>query len=147
VLLFGVVIATAGYKYKYSRQKLPVVNMTLPPSCDLHKGACSLTQAGIGTVSLSITPRPIPLVKPLRIVVRTNVTGIQHVAVDFRGVDMDMGYNRFLMKYMGNGKYQGGGMLPVCVRTHMMWEARVLIQRAGDIVSAPYRFETGNHPQ
>lgn len=147
VLLFGIAITTAGYKYKYSRQKLLIVDMTLDASCNLHKGACGTTQADIGSVSLSILPRSIPLVEPLHIVVRTNVKGIRYVAVDFRGVDMDMGYNRFLMKSVGNGEYQGGGMLPVCVRTHMRWEARVLIQRADDIVSAPYRFETKNHLQ
>lgn len=147
LLLFVAIAIIAGYKYRYSQQKLPVIKAPLRTSCDLHKTACSVAVAKVGTVTLNITPHPIAVVTPLQITVQADIKGIRHVAVDFRGVDMDMGFNRFELKGTKAGTFEGEGMLPVCVRSRMTWEARVLIQQADDIISVPYRFDTTGHLQ
>lgn len=38
--------------------------------------------------------------------------------------------------------YQGTGMLPICVRERMTWEARVLLDLPDGLLLAPFRFET-----
>jgi hypothetical protein len=64
------------------------------------------------------------------------------VQVDFVGVDMDMGYNRPSLTEAGPGIYRGEGMLPICVRDRMAWEARLLIGTPAGLLAAPFRFET-----
>jgi hypothetical protein len=87
----------------------------------------------------------------------------RRVEVDFAGFDMDMGYNRVALRPVGSpidqeadqaadqiesqfgrqsGTYTGSGMLPICVRDRMTWEARVLIYLSDGILDAPFRFET-----
>ncbi len=115
---------------------------TAEPGCDLTKGPCSGRLPGGGRVRLSITPRPIPVVKPLAIEV--DLEGIQAdtVEVDFVGVNMNMGFNRPRLKPAGPGRFRGRGVLPVCVRRHMVWEARVLAHTPDGLAVVPFRFDT-----
>lgn len=41
-----------------------------------------------------------------------------------------------------DGAFGGTGMLPVCVRARMTWEARVLLHTDAGILAAPFRFDT-----
>lgn len=137
-------LAVAGlfaYKYSQSQNDLPVVSGTLS-SCDVQQGPCSAVIDGVGTVTLTIAPRPIPLVEPLTINVETSIPAVQDVDVDFSGVDMNMGYNRFGLKSLGEGRYDGVGMLPVCVRNRMTWEAKVMLTMSDAVYVVPFRFDT-----
>jgi hypothetical protein len=98
-------------------------------------------------VTLAIEPQGIPVVVPLSI--RVDLAGLQALGVelDFAGADMNMGYNRVALESMGDGRYQGKGMLPVCVRDRMTWEAKVLVQTSAGLMVAPFRFETSRTGQ
>jgi hypothetical protein len=115
-----------------------------PADCDLRQQGCTAEFADGGRLRLGITPAGIPLVQPLDIEVR--LIGIEaptRVEVDFSGLDMDMGYNRFPLDAAGEtGLYRGGAMLPVCVRNRMLWEARVILFAPEQIRAAAFRFET-----
>jgi hypothetical protein len=140
---------------------------TLNPSCSLHAGPCSVRFDSGGEVVLEIVPRAIPAVHPLQIqVTLRNMPAPQSVEVDFAGVEMDMGFNRTRLRPRldtgvrelprpvgdrrpeaplarpGPLKWSGQGMLPVCVRDRMTWEARVLLQFPQRLLAAPFRFET-----
>ena len=65
-----------------------------------------------------------------------------HMAVDFRGVDMNMGYNRPQLKAVAAGQYAGTWVLASCGLEHMVWEATVLIETAKHKMAAPFRLET-----
>ena len=142
VLLLVAVVAVAVYK------AWPVLNPTLAevaalhPSCDLRAGPCDARFAGGESVRFAIEPQTIPVVTPLRLLVQTTGFEVRAVEVDFAGVDMNMGYNRAGLESVGPGLYEGKGTLPVCVRAHMEWEARVLVHTAEGISAAPFRFET-----
>jgi hypothetical protein len=93
------------------------------------------------------------VVQPLRIDVRLmDLPTPDRVELDLAGYDMDMGYNRVLLEPVvdadadadtpGGTRFTGSGMLPVCVRDRMTWEARVLLYDGGTIRAAPFRFET-----
>jgi hypothetical protein len=115
-----------------------------PASCDLHQGACTARFAAGGQVQLEIQPAEIPLVKPLRVQVQlADMDAPQRVELDFKGVDMDMGFNRFPLEPSARaGFYHGNAMLPLCVRQRMQWEARVLLLDADGTRAAAFRFET-----
>ncbi len=92
------------------------------------------------------------MLRPLRIKVGLDALPMpQRVELDFAGFDMDMGYNRVVL-HAGSDpggdtvSYSGSGMLPICVRDRMTWEARVLIYLPDGILAAPFRFETHRSP-
>ena len=120
----------------------------LNPDCNLRESPCRVRFQSGGTVMLDIQPRGIPVLRPLEIQVELDALPTpQRVELDFAGVDMDMGYNRVVLhSAKNNGSYSGSGMLPICVRDRMTWEARVLLYRPDGILAAPFRFETNRSP-
>lgn len=120
----------------------PQVQVPWDPECDLRSGPCESVLPGGGRVSLAVAPRSIPLVQPLRLEVRVQGLSVSRAAVDFTGVDMNMGFNRAELGPEAPGSFSGEGMLPVCVRGRMQWQARVLLESERGLVSADYRFWT-----
>jgi hypothetical protein len=117
----------------------------LEPACDLRRAACTVRFADGGTVTLDIRPRGIPTVQPLAIDVRlAGLPAPERVELDLAGVDMDMGFNRVPLRPAAAEptRWTGTGMLPVCVRARMTWEARVLLHLPEGILAAPFRFDT-----
>ena len=84
------------------------------------------------------------MIEQLAIDVSTHAIDAEAITVDFSGVDMNMGINRFALKGKGESGFKGAGVLPVCVRSRMDWEAQVWIQTKAGIMVAPFRFETVN---
>ncbi len=140
--LLGAVVAVAVIKVRPLLHPEPFLLAPLDPACDLAAGPCTAHFPGGGTATLEVEPRGIPPVAPLRIAVAIAGIAAGPVQVDFAGVDMDMGYNRVALSAVGPGRYNGQGMLPVCVRQRMAWEARVLIETPEGLLVAPFRFES-----
>lgn len=122
----------------------PAVATSIPadPSCDLRAGPCTASVDRNTRVSFAIEPRDIPLLKTLKLRVELQGMEAQQVEVDFNGVDMNMGFNRFKLSPSGEGVFAGEGILPICVRDAMEWEARVLISTSSGLKSVAYRFIT-----
>jgi len=118
----------------------------LVPACDLRQSNCTAAFPGGGKVRFGIDPKPIPILHSLNLTVI--VDGIQPrvVTVDFAGTDMNMGYNRVTLESRVTGKWEGKAILPVCVRSRMNWEARVLLETDAGIMAAPFRFDTFTPP-
>lgn len=114
----------------------------LVPECDLRAGPCVGELPGGGTIRFAIQPEDIPVVKPLKYEVQVEGMEASSVEIDFQGIDMNMGYNRPKLQAMGDGLFSGDGMIPVCVRDAMEWEAKVLVRTGDGLVAAPFRFIT-----
>ena len=115
----------------------------LNPDCDLLRQGCSVWLASGAEVALDIQPRGIPAVHPLVLDVRLDglPSPPQRVEIDFAGVEMAMGFNRTALDWDADaGVWKGQGMLPVCVRDRMTWEARVLLHYPDRLLAAPFRF-------
>lgn len=159
-LLALAVVGVAVYKawpllYPRTAERAP-----LNPDCDLRRSACSVHFQSGGSVQLDIQPRGVPVLRPLRLQVRLDALPTPaRVELDFAGVDMDMGYNRVVLHATDQTQdeaggrsdrdgnpYTGTGMLPICVRDRMTWEARVLLYLPDGIRAAPFRFETRRSP-
>lgn len=135
-------LATLGYKLSPQRPADAGQTIVAPlAGCDLNAQACAAELPGGGRIALSITPRPIPVVKPLRI--NANLSGIaaDKLEIDFAGVSMDMGYQRQLLVADGHGGFSGEAMLPVCVTGRMTWQATLLIGSGDRRIAVPFRFE------
>jgi hypothetical protein len=142
VVLFLALALVAGYKVWPLLNPRISARAPLDPDCDLRAGPCTARFAEGGTVALRITPAQIPLVQPLQLEVTLRDMQARRVEVDFQGVDMNMGYNRPSLKQASAGRFIGQGMLPVCVRYAMEWEARVLLHTESGLLAAPFRFIT-----
>ena len=114
----------------------------LVTNCDLRHGDCTAILPAGGKVRFGIEPRIIPVLHPLALSARVEGIEPRSVMVDFAGTDMNMGYNRVSLEPMGSGIWRGEATLPVCVRSRMNWEARVLLQTDAGIMAAPFRFDT-----
>jgi hypothetical protein len=124
----------------------PQVTRTAPlPDCELRRGPCTATLSPGETIRFGIEPRDIPCLKPLQLSVRLTGLKADEVEIDFHGVDMDMGFNRLRLQEQPDGGFAGKGMLPVCVRESMEWEARVYVRNEDGQVMAPFRFVTFKH--
>lgn len=145
-ILLAAVLAATALKVRPLLYPEPILSAPLDPACDLAAAPCTARFPGGGTVTLDVTPRGIPPVVPLRLAVAIEGLPQGPVQVDFAGVDMDMGYNRPSLAAAGPGLYRGEGMLPICVRARMDWEARVLIATPDGLLAAPFRFAAGPAP-
>ncbi len=119
-----------------------VEKLPFDPDCDLHAGSCSRELPGGGSLSFSITPADVPLMKPLMLKVQLQTVSVEHVGVDIVGINMQMGLNRTRLKSTGNGYWQGETILPVCSQKNMLWEAGVQLGSGADAITVPFRFDT-----
>lgn len=118
------------------------ITASLSKPCDLHHSACQAVFSRGGTVTLSIEPRPIRALNRLHIQVQLKGIKAQSVLVDFRGVNMNMGYNRPVLKPVTDGHYVGGWVLASCGLEKMVWQATVLIESNGKKLAAPFPLVT-----
>jgi hypothetical protein len=143
VILLGIVAIAVRYLWMQSISEDGVIAAApLDPACDIQQGGCRAVFPDGSGIDLSIAPRPIRGLKPLEIEVITHGFNPHAVEVDFRGVGMNMGFNRPQLKRVEDGHYSGAGMLSVCVLERMTWEATVLVRTDAGIYTAPFRFET-----
>ena len=141
VLVLGAV-GVLGYKLRPLLHPTFLEVAGLDPACNLRSAPCVARFSDGAQVRFEIRPREIPTAEPLALEVEATGIRVDGVEVDFVGVDMYMGFNRVGLTEQGPGRYQGQGMIPVCVRQRMTWEARVLIQTPRGLLAAPFRFES-----
>jgi len=144
-LLIIILLLVGYYKVEIARKNTILARIDPDKSCDLQKTACTLLLPGDGKVTLNIQPKPIPLVQNFSIQVNTQAINTELVSVDFKGTSMNMGPNNVTLKASSANKFSGTGMLPVCIRNSMQWQADVYIQTSDGIVVAPFIFTTRKH--
>jgi hypothetical protein len=141
-LLFAAICIVALYKTWPILFPDMAFKAAADPGCDLRVGACVTRLDEGASVTFSIEPKEIPVVKPLHL--KVNLAGIRAngVEVDFSGVDMNMGFNRTRLNRDGVGIFSGQAILPVCVWDAMEWEAQILLETNQGLISVPYHFVT-----
>jgi len=142
-IIFLAAAVLGGVAYYFRDYFEPGPARVLPLSdCDLHDGPCTADLPGGGKVEFSILPRTIPLTKPLQLQVQVQGSKVRKVEVGFSGVTMNMGYNRLHLQAVEKDRFEGEGMLPVCIRQRMDWEAKLMLDTPDGLIIVPYRFET-----
>lgn len=139
------IAAAVGAKLWLASQPATTVTIPLNTACDLQAGPCASATPGGGRIELTIEPRPIPLLRPLHLTVKVEGLDARSVEVDFIGVDMNMGYNRPVLKQEDGGSFSGQTTLPVCITGRMAWQASVLVTTDNTRLAAPFRFVTSHH--
>ena len=115
------------------------------PSCRIDATACEAVFSDGTAVSLSIEQSPPRPLEPLDF--RAEVTGMVpgEVTVELAGITMNMGPNRIELKYAGTGVFEGQGMVPVCIRDRMEWQAIVRMETRVGVYEVPFRFHVSRY--
>jgi hypothetical protein len=130
--------------YYFKDILLPKVNVTLTADtrCNLQQGTCSLLIDTGKTVSFSITPKHIPVLKDLSLTVLTQGINANAVSISFVGVNMDMGLNHVQLTQVDKAHWQGIGQIPICSHGKMLWEAQVILHTPQGVIKAPFQFSS-----
>jgi hypothetical protein len=114
-------------------QSKPTVN------CNIQKGSCEKTVAGTNVI-LEISPKPVRAMGDLTF--RVTVADPEKMAavpyIDLNMPAMDMGGNRVLLKDLGQGVYEGRGVIVRCMSGKRTWRARITLPEIG---SADFIFD------
>lgn len=141
VLLAGVI----AQKLLQAPDQTAALTLPADKSCDLQRAACSSGLPGGGRVSFSIEPRPIPVLRPVKLTVTVQGAQAKNVEVDFTGIHMKMGYNHPQLQAMGAGRFKGETTLPICSTGGMAWRATVLLEANGKQFAVPFEFVTSRN--
>lgn len=141
-VILTAVLAAAGWQIWQQQNQVEITATAPLPSCDLQQGPCQASFPNGTQITLTISPRPIVGLKQLELQVEVEGIEADAVEVDFRGLGMNMGYNRPHLKPESEGRFSGTGVLSVCVLDRMTWEATVLASTDQGIMAAPFQFET-----
>ncbi len=141
-LALGVAVLAAVAWKGYAMLQINAELVLDTEPCDLHREACRATLADGRAVTLSVTPRPIQMQEWLTLSVTLDGIDATAVAIDFASDEMYMGYNRPQLEALGDDRFQGRTVLPVCVANSMTWQAQVLVESPGGLMVAPFTFKT-----
>jgi hypothetical protein len=142
-LIFLVAVVALGYHF--SPLILPQADLVVKPSdeCRLDRQSCEVALPDGGHMTVSLLPRPVPMMKPFSVEVRVQSMSLESVEIDFSGVDMNMGLNRFSLKDQGQGIWLAEATIPICVTGQMAWQATVMLRRGQQQIAVPFHFESG----
>ncbi len=149
IRLFIIALLTlSGFSLSGCEQSPPenIQQWSMSETCDLHQTTCTSKFMG-RSVSLKISPHPIPIARPLGIEVLLENIEAEKVELDISGINMYMGYNRVpLTAAKQPGRYIGTSMLAFCTNKKMEWQITLMIhQKDGSQIQIPYRLDTINY--
>lgn len=101
----------------------PTRFMQQDPECDLHLSKCSIKIEPNYEFVLDISPRTIPLMKPLTFTLEYTGTELQTLKGKIYATNMDMGIHPIVLKPTTKGILQGIVVLPTCLVGNMKWRA------------------------
>jgi hypothetical protein len=141
IILALAIVAVLGYKLSPLLQAKADLTVEPMAGCDLNKQACAADLPAGARLELSLTPHPIPLVKPLQVSVSLSGMVADKVEIDFAGLSMNMGHNRKILVADGQGGFSGEAMLPICITGRMVWQATLIVESGRQRIAVPYLFE------
>ena len=149
LLFILLVIVAVGYyfgSHKQAVQKPRQVLELLDLNCNPAKSVCTAAKQDF-SVRLFF-PEQVHYLKPFRMWVTTkgiSNSSIETIYIDYTMVGMDMGLNRFNLKSVtdaeGQQRYEGEGILPVCVSGRVDWLASVNVVTADKVYEAVFKLE------
>lgn len=111
-------------------------------TCNMNQSSCTATLKNDILVEFEISPKPIPLMKPLQFRVTLKDTHLPYLELTFFATNMNMGLHTFKLYPKEDGVYEGEGMLPTCVMGNMRWQANLIINTSSQSLGAIFYFQT-----
>jgi len=144
LLLLMALLGTIGLSGCENSSQGNITQWPADKECNLHTDSCT-AKMGDASVTLKISPHPIPIARPLGIEVAIKNVDVQKIELDISGINMYMGYNRVTLTSMNPNRYVGTSMLAFCTSQKMLWQITLMIhQTDGTQIQIPYTLETIN---
>ncbi|NVJ53279.1 MAG: hypothetical protein HWD90_06270 [Campylobacteraceae bacterium] len=142
VLLIVVGYFTLDFNKIYQSLKGEVTYITQSKQCDLHKTSCTIKIQDGTEFTLNIEPKTIPLMEPLKFIIKSNNENLENLTLNIYATNMFMGEFNLPIKNLGNGNYEAIGTLPTCPVGDMEWNADIKIEKATENIGARFQFKT-----
>lgn len=110
--------------------------------CDLHKNSCTITLNVTQKITFSITPKHIPLMKPLTFEAIGKGIDATELNLKIYATNMNMGIHNFTLTKKGKNIYTSSGILPTCIVGNMIWNAEITSDAFLDNLGARFTFKT-----
>jgi hypothetical protein len=138
-----VALAVAGYIGARYWQSPPTAQLLNDgAACDLTEGDCKHAMPDGGSVVLRMSPRPVPLMHPVRISVQALDTTLLPAYLEITGLNMNMGLTRVPLQQGADGAWIGETIVPVCSRRHMQWQAALFLRSGRRLYRLNDEFDT-----
>lgn len=105
-----------------------------PTNCNIQEGSCTQNLSG-RKITLDIHPKPVRAMKDLTF--RVTISGEQPFSsphIDLGMPGMKMGPNRVVLKGVGDGTYEGTGVIVRCSSGRRTWKATVTLPDLGEVI-------------
>lgn len=112
--------------------------------CNLQQNICKEILSDGTEVEFSITPKNIPVMKPLQFDLKIDDVDIDNIEFKIFGINMDMGLFNFKLKKEGEGHYMATGLIPSCV-VDMKWEGNLILYKKSEKVGVKFKFESSTN--
>lgn len=111
-------------------------------NCNLKESACQVTIQDGTLFELEVTPKAIPLMKPLTFTLKSPNQKLAGLKLHIYATNMMMGDYELPFTHMGNGVYKATGLLPTCPVGGMKWNADLEVEKINKVIGARFQFET-----
>lgn len=108
--------------------------------CDLQTRDCAVALPGSGSLRVRFNDRPVHAMDEFIVDMQASPGKVLKLVVD--GVNMDMGFNEFIVEHVGEDVYRAQVLLPICIRKQMIWDLNVYVESNGRLFKVPFRFAT-----
>ncbi len=110
--------------------------------CDLHNKACSVNLKNGSVITLSIIPKTIPLMKPIKLNVTTKGINLEKLSLKVFATNMNMGLIEKSLKRVKKDTYKGEITLPACIVGNMIWNVNIIANEPSKSLGATFVFQT-----
>ncbi|RXJ88748.1 hypothetical protein CRV01_08985 [Arcobacter sp. CECT 8983] len=142
ILLIVIGYFAIDFNKLYQSLKGEVKYVTQNKQCDLHQSSCTIKIQDGTEFTLSVEPKTIPLMKPLKFIIKSNNETLKNLTLNIYATNMFMGDFNLPIKNLGNGNYEAIGTLPTCPVGDMQWNADIKIEKATENIGARFQFKT-----
>jgi hypothetical protein len=111
-------------------------------NCNLHNTPCKVVLKDGSTVTLSIYPKNIPLMKPLKFSVKAKGIKLGKLQLKIFAINMNMGLTKTTLIKIKPNLFEGNVTLASCVKGGMKWEANIIANKFQKSLGATFKFKT-----
>lgn len=108
-------------------------------SCDLNAEACEAITPW-GKAQLTLSPRPVPVLKPIELTLRFALPVGAQGTVDLTGADMEMGTTTTELVRIDAQTLRSSLVIPVCLTGSMQWRLRVNLSNGPQVAGLDFAF-------
>lgn len=112
------------------------------PPCDLRIKTCHVKLSDSQDVSLEVSPKGIPLMKPLSFVVHAKGIKANSIGLKVYAINMDMGVHKLTLRRVSGDRFEGKQVLPTCIVGGMIWNADLTSSSFFDKKGVRFTFKT-----